>query len=176
MFTQILVHSQAGESSANIDSQRFTTETRWIIVRTQVQQRLSQRAMLPRKRASEMDCSRVRLCHIVHRGLRSHRCVREEELLRLPFERGRFPTVCVDVAERRDCHQFQKRGTLANIGQEQEEQVTRSRLFLTLDKEHSKVTHPDKMHRPPMKTLTQKLGLIIAETPFHSREESRPRR
>ena len=64
---QILVHSQAGETSAKIDSQRFTTETRWIIVRSQIRQRLSQRAMLPRKRASEMDCSRVRLCHIINR-------------------------------------------------------------------------------------------------------------
>ena len=33
-------------------TQRFTTETRWIIVRSQIPQRLSQRAMLPRKRAS----------------------------------------------------------------------------------------------------------------------------
>ena len=48
---------QEGETSAKIDSQRFTTETRWIIVRTQILQRLSQRAMLPRKRASEMNSS-----------------------------------------------------------------------------------------------------------------------
>ena len=89
-------------------------------------------------------------CHkefVNRKGLRSHECVREEELLRLPFERRRFPPVCVDVAERRDGHQYKKRGTLANIGQEQEEQVKMSRLALTLEKDDPKVTHSDKMHR-----------------------------
>ena len=38
----------------------------------------------------------------------------------------------------------------------------------TLEKDDPKVTHSDKMHRPPTKTLMQKPGLIIAETPFHS--------
>ena len=80
LFTspQILVHSQAGETSAKIDSQRFTTETRWIIVRSQIRQRLSQRAMLPRQRASEMDCSRVRLCHRINR-VQSDRRVRSSQ-------------------------------------------------------------------------------------------------
>ena len=75
---QTLVHSQAGETSAKIDSQRFTTETRWIIMRSQIRQRLSQRAMLPRQRASEMDCRRVRLCHKINR-VQSDRRVRSSQ-------------------------------------------------------------------------------------------------
>ena len=59
----------------------------------------------------------------------------------------RQPPVCVDVAERRDGHLYKKRGTLANIGQEREEQVKMSRLALTLEKDGPKVTHSDKMHR-----------------------------
>ena len=85
-----------------------------------------------------------------------------------PFERRRFPPVCVDVADKRDCHQCKKRGTLANIGQEQEEQVKRSRLDLALEKDDPRVTHSGKMHRPPMKTLMQKPGLVVAKTPSHS--------
>ena len=79
-------------------------------------------------------------CHkefVNRKGLRSHKCVREEQLLRRPFERRRFLPVCVDVAERRDDHQYKKRGILANIGQEQKEQVKRSRLALTLEKDES---------------------------------------
>ena len=53
----------------------------------------------------------------------------------------------MDVAERRDGHQYKKRGTLANIVKEQEEQMKRSRLALTLEKNDSKDTHSDKMHR-----------------------------
>ena len=40
-----------------------------------------------------------------------------------------------------------KRGSLANVGQEQEEQVKWSLLALVLEKDDSKVTHSDKMHR-----------------------------
>ena len=50
------------------DSQRLTTETRWIIVRAQILQKLSQRPMLPRKRASELDYSRVQHCHMINRA------------------------------------------------------------------------------------------------------------
>ena len=50
------------------------------------------------------------------------------------------------VAERRDGHRCEKRGTLANIGQEQEEQVKGSRPALTVEKDDTKVTHSDKMH------------------------------
>ena len=53
----------------------------------------------------------------------------------------------MDVAERRDGHQYKKRGILANVGQEQKEQVKRSRPALTLEKDDPKVTHSDKMHR-----------------------------
>ena len=62
----LAIHRQE-KQVPNFNSQRFTTETRWIIVRTQILQRLSQQAILPRKRASEMDCSGVRLCHKVNR-------------------------------------------------------------------------------------------------------------
>ena len=71
------IHRQ--EKPAQIDdSQRFTTERQWIIVRTQNPAEVSQRAMLQRKRASEMDCSRVRLCQIVNR-VQSNRRVRSSQ-------------------------------------------------------------------------------------------------
>ena len=60
-----------------------------------------------------------------------------------PLSRG---GVLQFVVEKRDGHQKKKRGTVANIGQEQKKQVKKSRLASTLEKDDPKVTHSDKMH------------------------------